>query len=278
LERRDDRPGAYSAASKDQRLRTCKTAFNVAVEWELVTKNPFARVKAPKPDARPWHHLTVDEYARLLAAAPDLRRKVIYALAYTAGLRFGEVFNITWADIDVDAGQVRIAHRPATAALPPFVVKDHEKRIISLPQHTLGRIEDLGTYRNAVDDESPFLAIEAKRLARVCTKWKTYRAAGRPWKNQDMTNNINRDLNRHLGRAGVVVPETEAFSFHTLRKSCIQNWADARLPMHVVRELAGHESITTTQRYYLRTSRSDLDRAAAISQELIAGALLEQAK
>jgi len=277
LQRRDGRPGRYSAASKEQRLRNCKTAFTLAVDWELLAKNPFARVKAPKAEARPWHHLTAEEYARLLAAAPDLRRKVIYALAYTGGLRFGEVFNLTWRAIDAEKAQVRIAHRPATAALPPFLVKDHEKRIVSLPQHTLGLIEDLGTYRSAVDDESPFLAIEGKRLARVCVKWQAHRAAGQPWKNQDMANNINRDLRCHMSRAGVIVPETEAFSFHTLRKSCIQNWADARLPMHVVRELAGHESITTTQRYYLRTAKADLDRAAAISQELIAGALLERA-
>lgn len=37
-------------------------------------------------------------------------------------------------------------------------------------------------------------------------------------------------------------------TLHDLRKSCIQNWANV-LPMNVVKELAGHSSITKTTKF-----------------------------
>ena len=77
------------------------------------------------------------EYRNLLEAAPSLRWKACYALAYTAGLRSGEMFSLTWKDIDFEHSEITIANRPATETLPPFFVKDFESRRIPLSRHTL---------------------------------------------------------------------------------------------------------------------------------------------
>jgi len=75
-----------------------------------------------------WHRIKVDEFAGLLDAAPDLRWQVFYSLAYTSGARLGELFSLTWGDIDFDKGCVVISDRDATADMPPFQVKDHEAK------------------------------------------------------------------------------------------------------------------------------------------------------
>ncbi len=51
---------------------------------------------------------------------------------------------------------------------------------------------------------------------------------------------------------------------HTLRKSCITDWA-GQYPMHVVKEWAGHANIATTQQFYLKVQDSDYERAATSS-------------
>ena len=48
---------------------------------------------------------------------------------------------------------------------------------------------------------------------------------------------------------------------HTLRKSCITDWAK-RFPMHVVKEWAGHSDSRTTEQHYFRVSDSEYELAA----------------
>ena len=59
--------------------------------------------------------MSVAEYRRLLDAAPNARWRVFYALAYTSAGRFGELFNLTWADIDFDRGRMIIENRAGMA-------------------------------------------------------------------------------------------------------------------------------------------------------------------
>ncbi|MGB2755698.1 MAG: site-specific integrase [Phycisphaerae bacterium] len=58
------------------------------------------------------------------------------------------------------------------------------------------------------------------------------------------------------------------FTFHDLRRTCITNWAK-HLPVHVVRKLAGHSDIKTTQRYYLSVQEDDLEKARVVQSEVL---------
>ena len=80
--------------------------------------------------------------------------------------------------------------------------------------------------------------------------------------------NVRRDFKRLTGKAGVT-----GVSLHDLRRSCLTNWARC-LPVHVVRELAGHADITTTQQFYLSVTVDDLLKA----REVTANALLLDAR
>ena len=74
-------------------------------------------------------------------------------------------------------------------------------------------------------------------------------------------NNLWWDMQVLFKRAGV---QPYAKPFHTLRKSCITDWA-ARFPQHVVSEWAGHSDIQTTNEYYLQVpamSMTDAPRKA----------------
>jgi len=58
----------------------------------------------------------------------------------------------------------------------------------------------------------------------------------------------------------------ETGTFHDLRRTCLSNWVAQGLSLHEVKELAGHASIETTERFYLAVRKDIVDRARAASE------------
>ncbi|WP_425566891.1 tyrosine-type recombinase/integrase [Sphaerisporangium flaviroseum] len=58
------------------------------------------------------------------------------------------------------------------------------------------------------------------------------------------------------------------FARHDLRHTGLTWMADAGVPMHVLRKIAGHGSLTTTQRYLHPDSRSIADASEALGAHL----------
>lgn len=247
--------------------RTCRTIFESAVDWGYIRNNPFRvkMLKSKKLVPKRWHRVTVQEYHRLLEVAPTLRWKVFYALAYTSGARTGELFSLTWNDVDFEKGMLLIASREGTVNIPPFMVKDHEARRIPLPKHT---VDLLAEYHAEAPEGVPYVLLDKDRYERVKARWQSLRKKRLSWRNRYMVNNVLRDFNAHCRRAGI--KPVGKLTVHTLRKSCGQNWAD-HLPMNVVKELMGHSSASTTLRFYNQVDGDHLKKAARVIKELVGG-------
>jgi len=151
-----------------QIIRHCKTIFGVAVRWQWIDQNPFADVRMPKPGTKRWHRLAVSEYRRLLEVAPTLRWNLFYALVYTSGARFGELFNLTWADIDFERGRMVIENREGSDIMPPFSVKDKDERFVQLPTEAL---DLLAQYQQEAPEGVPYILLTKERYERVLKKW-----------------------------------------------------------------------------------------------------------
>ena len=241
----------------------CKTIFRVAVRWQWIPDNPFANVRKPRPVVKKWHRLAVEDYHKLLDAAPTLRWKCFYALVYTSGARFGELFNLTWADIDFEQGRIYIQNREGSDCMPPFLVKDHETRFVQLPKHT---VDLLAKHQNEAPENVPYVLLTEERYERVVRKWRRYRKAGREWKNRYMVNNVGRDFKVHAKRAEIQF--TARFTVHTFRKTCAQNWAD-RLPANVVKFYLGHSDMNTTNKFYSIVDKSHLTLTRNVMDEML---------
>lgn len=249
--------------SRERFKRHGRTIFGTAVEWQLIHLNPFENLRFKRPATRRWHRVTVPEYKKLLEVAPTLRWKIFYALAYTSGARFSELFSLSWNDIDFEKCRVIVSNRQGSTAMPPFRVKDHESRQIPLPTHTI----DLLTQWQAKAPEGvPYILLTKDRYERIRAKWQQLAKERKPWRNRYMVNNVLRDFKKHCKRAGI--KPTGKLTIHTLRKSCGQNWAD-HLPMNVVKELMGHSSIATTQEFYTQVDRDHELKAARVIQQLL---------
>ena len=266
----------YSPWSRNRQLGNAKAAFNTAVRWSYISVNPFAHIRAERRAPRRWHYLRPDEFQTLLAVVDDLRWRVFYLLAYTTGARFGELFNLTWADIDFESCTITIQDRPPTADIPPFSVKDREARTLLLPRQT---VEALTEWQGEAPEGVACILLTAERAKQVEKRWRLCRM-GEPWKRDSntgdlkwaewencyMVNNVIRDMRRHVRWAKLEL--TVPLTVHTLRKSFGQNHANAGTPMHVLQGLLGHASITTTREFYLQAPDAN-DHAALARYEAL---------
>ncbi|MFC1792940.1 tyrosine-type recombinase/integrase [Planctomycetota bacterium] len=82
-----------------------------------------------------------------------------------------------------------------------------------------------------------------------------------------MQNNTINTFKRHAVWAGI--KPTGSLTLHSLRKSCITNWANEINNPEVVRCLAGHSDIKTTMQYYSAVTKKQRDKAARAINELL---------
>ncbi|MHC4122441.1 MAG: tyrosine-type recombinase/integrase [Planctomycetota bacterium] len=270
LKPKSDRDKPLSDWTKHRVLRHCKTLFSEIVKDGKISNNPFADIKIRRGTPSDWYYLKPGEFVSLLDVTPTLKEKVLYALAYTAGLRESEALALYWANIDFNKGLVHIVNRPATEKFPPFYVKDTDARIIPLPKLTLDLLTQL--YSEAMEN-IPFVLMDKQGCQRIRDKWQKCKERGREWLNRYWMNNVIKKFHRREKRAEIKT-EGKKLTVHILRKCCIQNWANS-VPMNVVKELAGHSSIETTNLFYSTVDEHHLKAAAAVGDNLLNGKLTD---
>jgi integrase len=226
-----------SPATVNKIIRECKRIFREALECQLISINPFTGIRQQKVGQVDWHYVSASEYQRLMNACPSLLWKGIIALAYCCGLRRGEIINLTWSDIDFEKEMLKVVRKHAASGTKAWMPKDKDMRVVPLSR---GVVNILTQLQNAAKDGQLYVFVNGRGLSR-----------GMPVKGQ----NTWRDFQVIRRRAGL--PE---FSIHDLRKTYCTNLS-AAIPMHVVKELAGHSDIRTTQKYYVKVQPELIEKA-----------------
>src|SRR6516225_2171322 len=88
--------------------RTLRAALNEAVRRSHLRRNPVLLAKAPRLDADDVEPYDVPEIQRLLEAAAKRRNGARWALALALGRRQGEALGLTWDDVNLGKGTIRI--------------------------------------------------------------------------------------------------------------------------------------------------------------------------
>jgi integrase len=89
--------------------RCLHKALIVAVEWNLLARNPAAIAKPPKVQAREIEIITVEQAQKLLRCLRGRALYPIIMLALATGMRRGELLALRWCDVDLDAGTAQVA-------------------------------------------------------------------------------------------------------------------------------------------------------------------------
>jgi integrase len=295
-----------SPATIGKTIAKLHAAFERArVDMEIIDRNPFARVKPPKVQrkrpvsykpaevealldaaARGWWECrntrcdateTHDDAGKCPTCGRALRPTVpgqwwacLIQLAYTSGLRKGELLNLTWADLDLvpGAGVVRVTAKAGgtfTAngeAFPilPWTAKDYENRTIPLPDATVTMLREFRDYQEPPRSAYVFLSLD--RLREVQRYMDAH--GGRLSPHYALVNNMKRAWDGIIATAMRRLGSTfRASTIHDLRRTFGSMMAQ-RVAIHDLKVLMGHSSIATTQTYYLDPSDDLGDRVRGV--------------
>ncbi len=114
-------------ATVNRELAFLKTIFSKPVKNGEAEKNFTQGVKMLKENNEGDRILSPEKYTRLLAQCPG-HLKPIVKLAYHTGMRQGEILNLTWGQIDLKEGFIR---------LRPEDCKTNEGRLVPLNREML---------------------------------------------------------------------------------------------------------------------------------------------
>jgi integrase len=210
-------------------FRMLKAAFNRAVQFGIIQKNPFVQVKNVQIPEREPLYLTPEDFDQLLSVITDHQLKAIVIFAVCTSMRIGEIVNVHWQDVDIKNTVVHLKNRP------DFILKGKRQRRVPLNLTALSLLSTL-------ERKSEFV---------FCNR-KGERLTGR-W--------VSRRFKRCARKAGL----PEGIHLHSLRHSGASWLVQSNVPLGYVQRILGHSSITTTQIYahstpeHLRESVSRLD-------------------
>lgn len=224
--------------------------FKTAMHEGLIQRSPCVGIKLGRRsdhEREEHRYLSIAEFSKILAATPEHWRPLVLTLAGT-GIRYGEAAALTVADVDLDAGLLRVVkaekvdpEHPGGVIVGPTKSRKG-RRTITLPPTVLAVLEPLCDGRKRGD--RLFLPPNGGPL-----RHRTF----------------YRDIWLKKSLAGMSAPLPR---LHDLRHSHVA-WLIAQgTALPVIQARLGHEKITTTIDTYGHLL-PDLQRAAAEAAEVV---------
>ncbi len=200
-------------------LAVIRQLFNFARDHEIFTgANPTAKVVKPKADNRRTRFLTPEEADKLLAALAERSQDVhdMALLSLNGGLRAGEVFALTWPDVDFTNHVLTLRD-----------TKSGKTRQVPMTASTRSMLE---TRRAAASGNAlVFPAETGGRIGQI---------------SQTFIKVVN-----DLGLNDGIEDARQKVVFHTLRHTCASWLVQNGVPLITVGRLLGHSTMAMTERY-----------------------------
>jgi integrase len=252
-----------AAGTTTKKVKQLKRVFQLAEDRGQLDRHPLRRLKPPKAPRRKIRVYTDQECHGLCRFARQYEEKgspikweLLIRMALVTGMRRGELLNTTWRDIDFARMTVDVSPKEDREDTWEWHIKDTERRTLPL---TADLVRLLVEHQMSQPESCPYIFVPMARYERI----QEYRRT-RQWtveKGRLPLSKFCHHFNKIRDRAGI-----RTGTFHDLRRTCLSNWIVQGLSLHEVKELAGHASIETTERFYLAVRKDVLDRARAASE------------
>lgn len=108
----DDLATRYAPTTVAGRLTVLRMALGVAVDLELIARNPATRVRPPRIPHSERPILSAAQARALLANVEDTPYLPVFAVAVAIGLRLGEALGLAWSDVDLDGARLTVRRQP----------------------------------------------------------------------------------------------------------------------------------------------------------------------
>jgi len=211
-------------ATLARKLSSVKSFFDYLVERQKLSENPARAYRTPRMARYHPDYLSVEEIERLIMTAGEdprypERNRAIIELLYGCGLRISELIGLKAADIEFEAGFVRV------------VGKGNKQRLVPLGLYARQAVERYQESRPAAAGPTAILLLNR---------------SGRPFSRVGLWKVVKK-LVRQAGITKRVTP-------HTLRHSFATHLLAGGADLRTVQEMLGHADISTTE-IYMRVDR-----------------------
>jgi len=221
-----------SPAQCDHNLKLMRHSLNLAVDWEIIDKNPIARIKLFKEDSKIERYMSDEELQRLMFVLKTDRNRMVCNVAkflLVTGCRLNEALSATWRNVD-RSNQVW--------KVEAINSKSKSSRSIPANSMAISILEDLGT-----EDDYEHLFINPRTGERYY--------------------NIHKTWDRLRNEAGL-----PHLRLHDLRHQYASFLVNSGRTLYEVQQILGHSDPKVTQRYAHLSSKS-LQAAAASASDAI---------
>lgn len=201
--------------------RSIKRLTRWAASEDFIPKDPFARMEVP-PCGERQRTLTAAEMVKLYMASTRAFRRYLFLMRHTIA-RPGEIRDLTWADVDLEARVI---------SLREFKAKKRRRdkarvRIIPLDRVATSMLIAMRRRTNP----SPGDHVLRNRRGRALT-----------------ANAVRCSMRRARDAAGLV-DDGERIVCTTIRHTGATNATNNGIPQKILAELMGHTRTSTTERY-----------------------------
>ena len=221
------------------------SAYNLAVEQKLVTRNPTQGCALPKIEHQEMKTLTAEQLGAFFQEARDSGVYELYYLDLATGLRRGELLGLRWTDIDFQRGTLKI------------------QRAISRQngEVTVAPLKTKNAYRSLPLSADAISVLKMQRCKVGSSEWVFPSPTDGPMS----PDSVLHRLQRVLKRAGL-----PRIRFHDLRHTfatlALQNGVDVK----TVSSMLGHYSAGFTLDTYAHVTTDAQRKAAQTMGDLLA--------
>lgn len=221
--------GAPSSSQRNVYLLSA--SLNAAIDAEILTTNPAARIKITTGETETMRFLSRAEFSTVIEEMRTLRDAALVAFLAGTGARWGEAAGLQPRRVDVERGSVRIAEvwDDAMTRVKPYP-KGRRIRSVPIPDWVIDLMLPLL--------DGPLVFSDHERPVSL-SNWR------------------NRVWTPALQRAGV-----GHVRIHDLRHTYASWLIQAGVPLAEVGRMLGHISPSTTQRY---AHLADVDRSQIVA-------------
>lgn len=227
-------------ATLNRDLSVASSVFRFGVTNGYVEENPFRAVNRPSERGNARNlFLSAEQVHDLLGVcSEDLRPLVLCAVS--TGMRRSELLLLSWDDVDLEAGAIRVRSENAKTArerrVPMGARLREALRLLRSREKVVG-----GPVFRTTDDGQ---AMTPKKLQ---LRWA---AALEAWKAKDEKDGKDEAKGENAkGRKNKAKRYAEGLRFHDLRHTAASLMINAGVDLYVVGQILGHSSAQTTKRY-----------------------------
>lgn len=211
----EERTGSLKRNTKRLYAYAIRSFFNFLLKTEVIKKNPAKEIPVPKKERKAPSFLSREEVRKLINATESLRDRLLTKVFLFTGVRASEAVNITWDDISLETGVIRV------------LGKGGKERFIPIHPELKKDIKEMKK-----KDGSGYLfkSIRKKKLSRRRVR------------------TIVAELGKKAGIKKKVYP-------HLLRHTFASHMAQSGVSLVELKDILGHEDISTTSIYLHATDR-----------------------